>query len=253
MILVFGGTTEGKQVAAMLDALQTPYYYSTKTNVPFTGNGIAIHGALTKEQIETFCKEKSIQYIVNASHPFATQLHETIASIAVEIPILRFEREFTERSSHTLVTYVDSFEMALQEFEKNKYTSLLALSGVQTIKKLTSYWKKHTTWFRILDRDSSREIAKKANFPSEQLLYGYPQNKAEEIEVYNHLRPAAIFTKESGINGKLEQKIAAAIITNIPIIILTKPLVSNRYLCIHSIQELTTFFKTYSERTTKNT
>ncbi|MCH2194810.1 precorrin-6A/cobalt-precorrin-6A reductase [Kordia sp.] len=242
MILVFGGTTEGKQVAAILDALQTPYYYSNKTNVPFSGSGIAIHGALTKEQLEIFCKEKSIQCIINASHPFATLLHDTIASIALEIPIIRFEREFTERSSHALVTYVDSFKTALQEFEKNDYKSLLALSGVQTIEKLTSYWKQHTTWFRILDRDSSREIAKKANFPSEQLLYGYPQNKAEEIEIYSQLHPAVIFTKESGIHGKLEQKIAAAIATNTPIIILTKPLVANRYLCMNSIQELTTFF-----------
>lgn len=253
MILVFGGTTEGKQVASFFDEVGLRYYYSTKTKVPFTGKGTPIYGALTKDVLEQFCLNNKITHIVNASHPFAEVLHTTVASIGIDIPIIRFEREFTSRVAHKLVTYVNSFEEAISYFQQKEYHLLLALSGVQTIAKLSAYWEKNETWFRILDRDSSRTVAKKANFPSSQLLYGYPQNEEEEILLLKKIRPAVIFTKESGINGKLDQKISAAIKTETPIVILKKPLLSNRYLCIHSTNELTKIFKEQIERITKNT
>ncbi|WP_100925207.1 precorrin-6A/cobalt-precorrin-6A reductase [Tenacibaculum sp. SZ-18] len=247
MILVFGGTTEGKQVASFLDEACIPYYYSTKTKVSFKGKGIPINGALTKHELEQFCIANNIKCIVNASHPFAEILHDTVASIENDIPIIRFEREFTARVKHKLVTYTNSYEESLCEFNKRQYKSILALSGVQTITRLKSYWENNKSWFRILDRDVSRSIAKKANYPSSQLLFGYPQNVEEEINLYKELKPDIIFTKESGVNGKLDQKISAALKTHIPIVILKKPLVSNRYLCINSIEELNQTIIAYIE------
>ncbi len=253
MILVFGGTTEGKKVASIFDEVNVRYYYSTKTEVPFSGKGIPIYGALTKEKIESFCKDKKIELIVNASHPFAEQLHTTLASIDLEVPLIRFEREYTTRVKNGLVQYVNSFEEAILFFKKNNYSSLLALSGVQTIEKLTGFWKDHTTWFRILDRDSSRDIAKKSDFPFSHILYGYPQNKEEEIALYKSINPSVVFTKESGVNGKLEQKIEAALALKVPIVILKKPLLSNRYLCIRSKEELIATLTNNIGGVTKNT
>ncbi|WP_103865702.1 precorrin-6A/cobalt-precorrin-6A reductase [Aquimarina sp. I32.4] len=238
MILVFGGTTEGKQVAKILDELQSPYYYSTKTKVAYTGKGTPIHGAMTREDIENFCHKHTITHIINASHPFAVQLHQTIAALSLPIPLIRFNRKFAPRVIHPLVTYVDSFEEAIAHFKTKNYHSLLALSGVQTIEKLKTYWRNYTTWFRILDRDTSRVIAHQANFPEKNLLYGYPQTKDEEIELFNKLAPDVILTKESGSNGKLDQKIAAAQAVEIPIVILKKPKLSNRYLCIDTTTKL---------------
>ncbi len=247
MVLVFGGTTEGKQVASILDDLELPYYYSTKTKVAFMGKGKPIYGALTATKIDAFCKANGIKSIINASHPFAEQLHNTVATITSPIPLVRFERVFTKRVAHPLVSYVNSFDDAMSVLHQKGCQSLLALSGVQTIAKLEAYWKTHTTWFRILDRDSSRDIAKAVAFPSEQLLYGYPQNEADEIRLFKQLAPSAIVTKESGLNGKLDQKIGAALVSNIPIIIHTKPALSDRYLCMNSADELTAFLRNYSE------
>lgn len=238
MILVFGGTTEGKLVAKTLDELGIAYYYSTKTKVDYSGKGTPISGEITSDILEAFCLQHKITYIINASHPFAIQLHQMVASLSLEIPLIRFKRMFPSRVSHPLVSYVDNFEKALKLFEDKNYTSLLGLSGVQTISKLQSFWKDHQTWFRILDRDSSRAIAKKVNFPETHLLFGYPQSKEEEIVLFDEISPEVIFTKESGINGKLEEKIQAAMEVNIPIVILKKPKISNRYLCVETPEEL---------------
>ncbi len=238
MVLVFGGTTEGKRVAETLDALGIQYYYSTKTKVAYTGKGIPIFGAMTLEVLEIFCKTHSITHIINASHPFASQLHQTIAALPLELPLIRFQRVFAPRRGHQLVTYVESFKAAIAHFNANNYRSLLALSGVQTIVKLKPYWDTHPTWFRILDRDTSRDIAAKAGFSSSQLVFGYPQLKADEMVLFTKIAPEVVFTKESGSHGKLDEKIEAALALELPITILKRPEISNRYLCIDALEEL---------------
>ncbi len=238
MILVFGGTTEGKLVSSILEAHSVLYTYSTKTKVAFSGKGRYISGVMTKTSIEDFCRLHGVTHIINAAHPFAENLHQTIASISVNIPLIRFERAFPIRVSHELVTYVNSFEEAIDFFEAQQYKTLLSLSGVQTIEKLARYWKQNKTWFRILDRTTSRSIAEKAGFPKSQLVFGFPQEEKEEIKLFKRYKPSVILTKESGANGKLSEKINAAIKVQTPIVILKKPILSNLYICTRTKEEL---------------
>lgn len=239
MVLLFGGTTEAKQLSVLLDELDISYYYSTKTEVLFNGKGTSVFGALTKVQIESFCIQNNIKCIVNASHPFANILHQTIASISLDIPILRFERLFPIRIQHPLVSYVASFDALKSLLKEKSYRSLLALSGVQTIKELRDYWSRYRTWFRILDRDLSKSIATQLGFPSENLIYGFCKQFQQEVNLFKSLNPDVIFTKESGFNGNLDQKIKAALVTQIPIIILKRPVLSTRYICVNSPEEFT--------------
>ncbi len=237
-ILLFGGTTEGKEIATFLDQQDIPYIYSTKTKVIFEGKGRAIHGIMGTTQASLFCKQEKITHIINASHPFATVLHHTLATMPITIELIRFEREMLEHTVHPLVQYTKDFDTALEYLKNKKHTSLLALSGVQTIKKLKPFWEEHQAWFRILDRDSSRQIAKEAGFPQSQLLYGYPQSMIAEVDLIEKINPSILITKESGVNGKLEQKITAAIATKTPILIVKKPIIPNRYITLITKEEL---------------
>ncbi len=144
MLLVFGGTTEGKKVAAILEKEEYHYFYSTKTKIDFqSGNyGTYRYGAFNKETLIDFCKDNSIKIIIHASHPFAEELHQTIykASIELNIPVLRFERTYPERISNDLINYFSSYQEAINYLADNNIQNLLALTGVQTIEKLKSYW-----------------------------------------------------------------------------------------------------------------
>ncbi|MFC5045043.1 precorrin-6A/cobalt-precorrin-6A reductase [Aquimarina hainanensis] len=238
MILVFGGTTEGKIVSGVLDDLNIPYYYTTKTKVPFTGKGTAIYGAMDQKLLREFCEREKIDIILNAAHPFAEQLHKTIVTVPEEIQLYRWERHFEPREKHPEVFYVAAYNQVLQLLENLGYTSMLALSGVQTISHLKRYWEENKTWFRILDRDSSRNIALASGFPETQLIYGYPQSAIEEKKLFRDINPEVIFTKESGSSGKLYDKIKAAVECAIPIVILERPILSDRYIRITKKQEL---------------
>ena len=116
MILVFGGTTEGKKVATLLESLAMPFVYSTKTKTCFQETKIASysHGALDEEQLESYLTENKIKIIINAAHPFAEILHNTIAKVAkrLQMPVIRFGRKLLAKTIHPLVFYVNTYDDA---------------------------------------------------------------------------------------------------------------------------------------------
>ena len=85
MILILGGTTEGRKAVSTVDETGQPYYYSTKeANQKIDcKNGIRLTGAMDIDTMTSFCREKSIRLIVDAAHPFAELLHQTVAEVDV--------------------------------------------------------------------------------------------------------------------------------------------------------------------------
>jgi len=242
MILVFGGTTEGMQVVEMLETLQLPYLYSTKTEIPIVPKKMMAYrfGALNREELQELIVKKKIKTIINAAHPFASELHETIAkSVNNKIGVLRLERTYPKRVKDKLVQYVNNYEEVVYLLEDYKTKTLLALSGVQSIEKLKSHWERSKTYFRILDRKSSIELARETNFPEEQLILGLPNKTVrEEYDLVKEYGIGVMLTKESGDSGLLSIKIKTALQRGIPIIIIKRPALPKAFQLMSNIQEL---------------
>jgi len=234
MILIFGGTTEGKIVAKLLEQSGYAFCYSTKTETDYQP-GEYRSGAFTKESLEAFCETRNIKLVIHASHPFATELHKTIHD-AVKVPVLRFERTYPEHIHHPLVKYFDDYNTAINYLLHNP-VRLLALTGVQTIPKLKEYWQKHYTIFRILPRESSVQQAIAAGFPEEQLLAEMPGDN-NELQIIQRFDIQGIITKESGESGFLSIKIKAAQEAGIPILIIKRPSLPETFIPVHDEQEL---------------
>lgn len=244
MILIFGGTTEGKQVVQLMQTLRQAYHYSTKTKVEYEEDqwGHYRWGAFDEKNLKAYLQDHQIHCIINAAHPFASLLHSTIATVAQQskIPVYRLKREYEAPVIQQGVYYVEDYEAALRLLEKVfQGKKLLALTGVQSIAKLKSYWQKHSTFFRILDRASSLAVAAEDHFPIEQLILAYPNNCLEkEIEVYKACGAEVILTKESGKSGFLGTKIQAALALELPIIILKRPPMPSYFRQVVSINAL---------------
>lgn len=243
MFLVFGGTTEGKKVAGILEKKEYPYFYSTKTEIDFQSGqfGLYRYGAFTKESLIIFCVSNKIKAIIHASHPFAKELHQTIqqASLQLTIPVLRYERSYPKRILHGLINYFPSYQIAMNYLSEHKIDNLLALTGVQTIEKLKPYWKNNNTIFRILPRESSLKIAEQAKFPKENLLQEMPSdNLQHELFIINKYNIQCILTKESGDSGFLSTKIEAALQSNIPILIIERPKLPASFITVDNEDEL---------------
>ncbi len=234
MILIFGGTTEGRIAIQTLEEAGKTFYYSTKGDEQdvLLHNGIRLQGAMDAIEIETFCVQHHIKLLIDAAHPFATQLHETLEQVSVEsnIPVIRFERIFPERDEEH-ITWCRDYDDAIEKIQKEKIFILLALTGVQTIGKLKPLWQNACCYFRILDRDSSRKLAREQGF-SEKNLYYYTPGEDEQI-LMKQLHPEAILLKESGISGRFCEKVEAARQLGIRIFAICRPKTSGKFICVN--------------------
>ena len=214
MILVFGGTTEGRKAVEVLEEGRSPFFYSTKTGEQdiTLHHGQRIDGALDVEAMLSFCREQNIRLIVDAAHPFASQLHQTIAQISetLEIPAIRYDRIYPPRDPE--ITWIDNYNGIPHDIH-----SLLATTGVQSIAKLKPLETEGIKiYYRILNRESSKTLALKQGAGEEQLCY-YEDPKDIPVEA------DAILLKESGISGGFSEKVEAAKVRGMRIIAIMRP------------------------------
>ena len=214
MILVFGGTTEGRKAVEVLEEAGKGYFYSTKTGEQdiTLHHGQRIDGALDEEAMQAFCREQGIRLIVDAAHPFASQLHQTIAqvSVALDIPVIRYERIYPPRDES--ICWIDGYSQIPRDIN-----SLLATTGVQSIAKLKPLEAEGIkVYYRILNRESSITLAQKQGASNEQLCY---YDNPNDIPI----KADAILLKESGISGGFVEKVEAAKALGMRIIALKRP------------------------------
>lgn len=229
MILILGGTTEGRLAVKVADEAGSPYYYSTRgiQQEIACRNGIHLTGGMDVEAMTSFCIHHQIRLLVDAAHPFAVGLHQTVyeTAIRLNLPVVRVERSYPERA--TDIVWCEDYEDAVRQLEKDRIHSLLSLTGVQTIGKLRGYWVKHPCWFRILKRDESLALARSQGFDEQRIVYYQAE---DEESLLKRLTPQAILTKESGETGGFQQKIDAARMLGIPVYVVKRPSLPDSFM-----------------------
>ncbi len=222
MILVFGGTTEGRMAAKVLDESGAAYWYSTRGELQDIqlAHGIRITGGMEVPEMEALCHEQDIRLVVDAAHPFALALHRNVVELAshIGIPVVRYDRIYPPHD-HDLVWCRD-YQDAMQQLDKHGITRALALTGVNTITQLKPYWQGHECWFRILNREESLSRALEEGFPADHLVY-YEQD--DTTSLIERLRPQAIITKESGTSGGFAEKTDAARQAGVKVFVVERP------------------------------
>lgn len=225
MILILGGTTEGRVAAEVCEEAGKKFFYSTKGDRQSveTHNGVRLTGAMSAEDLKDFCTTHGIRCIINAAHPFAENLHA--ATRQAGVPVIRLQREFAKPVEGAV--YCSSYADAAKAMEEANVRNLLALSGVNTIAKLEEYWKRHKTTFRILNREESLRLCADAGFPTENIIFYNDDNhlptKDEEKETMLRLGCDAIITKESGTTGGFEAKVRAALEIGAKVFVVKRP------------------------------
>ena len=226
MILVFGGTTEGRKAVEVLEEAGNAYYYSTKTGEQdiTLHHGQRIDGAMDAEAMRRFCQKHDIRLIVDAAHPFALRLHKTIADVAagLQIAVIRYERIYPPRDPD--ITWIDDYADIIASDLRG--LTLLATTGVQSISKLKWLESKGVkVIYRILKRESSILSAHQQGASDDQLCY-YEDDCLPDAD--------AILLKESGISGGFVGKVSVARKKGMRIIALKRPDMTQRIASPHS-------------------
>lgn len=224
-ILIFGGTTEGRLAVDVCEQAGKPFYYSTKSKLQDVEmhNGVRLTGAMTSKDIKSFCNKYNIKCIVDAAHPFAEVLHSEILKSGK--PVIRLQRKYSEHKQG--VVYCKDYEDAISKMSTADIHCLLALSGANTISKLSDYWQHHKTIFRVLERKESIDIVLRNMFPLSNTIF-YPNDnsipsKEDEKTLMQSLGCDAIITKESGESGGFEEKVNAALELGMKVFVVKAP------------------------------
>lgn len=190
--------------------------------------------------MEAFCRAHSVRLLVDAAHPFAVRLHETVEQVSrrLQLPVVRFERIYPPRTDD--VIWCADYQEAVRRLKTDGITRLLALTGVQTIGKLRDFWAddtlQPTCWFRILNREESVSLAVRQGFDANRLVFYH--EGAPETELLEQLKPQAILTKESGESGGFVEKLEAARRGGIPVYAVCRPSLLADFITVTGIHGL---------------
>ena len=227
MILVFGGTTEGRKTVKALEEAGQRYYYSTMTGGQELNlqHGIRMDGEMDAEAMTVFCQQHDIQLLIDAAHPFAELLHKNVATAAhgLGIPVIRFERVYPQRTDD--VIWCDNIASMVDAVRQNANLHsccILSTLGVKSISQIKTLEKDgHRVYYRILPRMSSKRLAYQQGADEQQLVY-YEEGM-DEVTILETLHPDVLLMKESGVSGGFTQKVDAARKLNIRVYVVKRP------------------------------
>ena len=207
--------------AQVLEEAGKRFYYSTKTGEQelTLRHGVRVDGTMDEEAMQLFCQEHDVRLLIDAAHPFAARLHDTVASVAktLQLPAIRYERIYPERDDS--ITWVDKIEDINFHSGERKALSTLGVQSIGRLKALQA--GDCRIIYRILNRESSIRLAHAQGAADDELCF-YTEG-ADEVAELQRLRPDVILLKESGLTGGYAEKVAAAKALGIRILAIRRP------------------------------
>ena len=163
--------------------------------------------------------------IVDATHPFATEISKQLITLAKELslPYLRYERPAGTR--HENAIYCADMEEAAQKASALG-TRIFLGTGTKDLERfLTAEGASRKEWFlRLLPDEASLERAVKLGIPRHRLcVMQGPFSAAFNEALWRDWSIDCVVTKESGEAGGLSAKAEAAAHLGIPLLIVERP------------------------------
>ena len=216
-VLIFGGTTEGRELALLLDKVKVPHAVSVATDYgkeieESFGEHNIIVGRKDADEMAQLIASENFTVCVDATHPFATIVSGEIAKACEKsgIRYLRLLRE-TAAECEAAATVVDSVETAAAELDKTP-GNILLLTGSKDLKTIVSGLSDISrVYARVLPNVDSISKCEEAGLRGRQIIAMQgPFSKDMNIALIKEISADVILTKESGSTGGLDEKLLAA-------------------------------------------
>lgn len=227
-ILIFAGTTEGRQLSECLaDAgirhtvcVATEYGEIVQKEHPF----VSVHcGRMDREEIHAFLKARDYAAVVDATHPYAKIVTDNIkaALSGMDIPYFRLRREFGKESGYENITYFESNE-ACADALKQMPGNILLTTGSKELPVYAGVTElKDRLYVRVLPGLESIGICMEQGIAGKQILALQGPFTAEMNEaMIRQYQIGCLVTKQSGRTGGFQEKLEAAKNADIPVYVI---------------------------------
>jgi precorrin-6A/cobalt-precorrin-6A reductase len=232
LILVLAGTTEGRNIAAVLEKEGHRVIVTTATAyggelLRRTFNGEIIAKPLNSAELLQLIKNKNIDRVIDATHPFALEISNNARQACLEADVL-YER--TERATAAnldldseMILGVDSFEAAAElaaTFTGNIFLTI----GSNKLHCFAARINPSRLVTRILPlSDSLTACLTLGISPANIIAMQGPFDEELNSLLLRLYNATVLVTKESGAVGGTAEKISAAQSLSIPTILITRP------------------------------
>jgi len=251
-ILVFGGTLEGRELAEWLSArgtcrvvacAATEFGGELVSNLP----GVeALVGPLGADAKERLVAEHDFACIVDATHPYAVHVSESLAALAAahDLPLLRLVREegdvswgagagssAGESAMGGAVVVVDSVEEAARHLG-SRAGNILLTTGSKDLAVFTGALPDFAErlYARVLPVTSSIEHARELGIPLDHIVAMKGPFSADfNSALMRELSIDIMVTKASGVVGGFPEKMEAAERCGVQAVVIGRPTEEDGY------------------------
>lgn len=231
-VWLIGGTQESAILAQAIAQSQIPCIISVTTEsakclYPESEYLTIWVGKLEKHQINQFVTNHHINRILDASHPYAVEISQLAIAISqtYNIPYLRYERPVINSQPSDQIQYLDSLETLLKANYLQGKRVLLTL-GYRSLSAFAQWQDQAILFARILPSAVALNAALKAGFTPDRIMALRPPLSLElEQALWQHWQISLVVTKASGTAGGEDIKINLAQQLNLPLIIITRPVI----------------------------
>ena len=217
MILLLGGTSETAPLANALARAGYRVLVSTATEIELlVGSHVRIEhrrGRLDAQQMASLIRERGVQAIVDATHPFASVVRATASQVAEEMgmPYLSYLRPGCVGEGEGIFFATNHEEAARMACEPG--LPILLTIGSRNVLPYAVEARRTGVHLvaRVLDHADSHQACREAGIPADCILTGRgPFSVEENRRVIQKYHIGVLVTKDSGAVGGVPEKLEAA-------------------------------------------
>ena len=227
-LLIFGGTTEGRELAQQLSANQRPVVLCVATEygkemIPQPEPNLVVKvGRLVPKDMCQMMTDYHVDTVIDATHPYAVAVSEHIA-LACEEQGTTYLRLLREQSGY------DGNSMIAQTIPHGctmvANGNVLATTGSKQVAEymaLPDY--KNRLYTRVLPTPESIALCKKAGLEEDHIITSFGVLSVEEnLEMISKYKIKTMITKDGGQKGGFDQKRMACEQAGIAFIVVKRP------------------------------
>ena len=225
--LIFGGTTEGRELAVKLadEGCRVIYSAATDYGIETLGhrkNLTALCGIRPENEIEQMLDD--VDFCVDATHPFAEHISRSIltACSRKDKKVFRYVREEEPLPESRSLKRVDSVQDACA-YLRNLPGNILLTTGSKNLMDFSALGPERLHP-RVLPSVQALEACKEAGIPRKNIIAMQgPFSAAMNVCMIRDLEISYLVTKESGRQGGMFQKIEAAEDCGIELVMIRRP------------------------------
>lgn len=251
-VLIYAGTTEGRELAQELarERIYCDISVATEYGRQIMDEKISpyiciLQGRMTAEQMRLKCENEQYLAVVDATHPFATEVSVNIRESlkGLDIPYFRLGREKipgeegerqagerqvgeqqAEEQNYMARKYFQNTAACVEALKKTEGTIFLTTGS----KELSAFCREKTIRKRLVVRvlpgmESLQECVRNGLEGRQIIAMQGPFSKEMNLAMIRQYQASVLVTKESGKTGGEDTKLAAAGEAQIPSYIILRP------------------------------